>query len=57
MFFFWASFIYLAYLAVIALIIYVTYRIIDGWISRIIAVRKEQNQALRDIAEALRDRD
>lgn len=55
--FFWASFIYLAYLAVIALIIYVTYRIIDGWVSRIIAVRKEQNQALRDIAEALRDRD
>jgi|GEM_PF-6345883 len=43
----------LTYLAVIGAVIYIAYRVIDNWISRIIAVRKEQNEALREIAFAL----
>lgn len=48
------SFYPLIYLAMIGLFINVIYRIIDGWVSRLIQVREEQNDALHEIAEALR---
>ncbi len=47
----------LLYLAIIALVIFILYRIIDNWIGRIINVRRDQNEALREIADAIRIRE
>ena len=47
----------LLYLAIIALVIFILYRIIDNWIGRIINVSRDQNEALREIADAIRIRE
>uniref|UniRef100_F4C8W3 Uncharacterized protein n=1 Tax=Sphingobacterium sp. (strain 21) TaxID=743722 RepID=F4C8W3_SPHS2 len=41
------------YLDIIALIIYIFYRIIDGWISLSLNVRREQNELLAKLIEVL----
>ncbi|WP_134091135.1 hypothetical protein [Olivibacter sp. XZL3] len=41
------------YLGVIALIIYIFYRIIDGWINRSLNVRREQNALLAKLIGVL----
>jgi len=41
------------YLGVIALIIYVFYRIIDGWINRSLNVRREQNALIAKLIDVL----
>jgi len=45
--------IILLYLGVIALIIYVFYRIIDGWVNRSLDVRREQNALLSRLIDVL----
>lgn len=41
------------YLGAIALVIYVFYRIINGWINRSINVRREQNALLAKLIDVL----
>ncbi|MCL4640502.1 MAG: hypothetical protein M5Z89_16010 [Olivibacter sp.] len=41
------------YLGAIALVIYILYRIINGWINRSLNVRREQNELLANLISAL----
>ncbi|MGK9121085.1 hypothetical protein [Olivibacter jilunii] len=41
------------YLGVIALVIYILYRIINGWINRSLNVRREQNELLAKLINVL----
>lgn len=50
------SFVYLMYLFFVALIIFVLYRIVDGWVNKSLSVRKEQNDLLRELVEVIRER-
>jgi len=45
--------IILLYLGIIALVIYIFYRMIDGWINRSLEVRREQNALLSRLIDVL----
>lgn len=49
-------FIFFYYIAVIGLVIYIFYKMIDGWINKGIAVRKEQNELLKEILEVMKEK-
>lgn len=53
---FFLSFVYLMYLSFVALVIFVLYKIVDGWVNNSLSVRKEQNALLKELVEAIKEK-